>query len=84
MEERVVVVDDDAMSLRILKRIFDREGIEGQYLRSGRDLDAFLDANDLVVIMVKHQEIIDAMDKLKGKIILDCHNVCNLPNAYRL
>ena len=43
MEERVVVVDDDAMSLRIVKRIFDREGIEGQYLRSGRDLDAFLD-----------------------------------------
>lgn len=57
-----------------------RDLVERQF----HDLDAFLDANDLVVIMVKHQEIIDAMDKLKGKIILDCHNVCNLPNAYRL
>ena len=52
--------------------------------RQFHDLDAFLDANDLIVIMVKHQEIIDAMDKLTDKIVLDCHNVCNLPNAYRL
>lgn len=42
MEERVVVVDDDAISLRIVKRIFDRAGIEGHYLRSRADFDAFL------------------------------------------
>ncbi len=42
MKERVVVVDDDAISLRIVKRIFDRAGIEGHYLHSGKDLNAHL------------------------------------------
>lgn len=67
MEERVVVVDDDAMSLRIVKRIFDREGIEGQYLRSGRDLDAFLDKGappDLFLLDI-HMPDANGFDLLK-------------------
>jgi len=39
------------------------------------DLDKFLNDVDLVVIMVKHQQIIDNMEKLCGKVILDCCNV---------
>ena len=48
------------------------------------DLDSFLSDVDAVVIMVKHNEIKDNMDKLKGKIILDCHNICDLPGVYHL
>ena len=48
------------------------------------DLDAFLDRCDLVVIMVKHNEIREHMDKLKGKLILDCQNVINLPGVYHI
>ena len=48
------------------------------------DLDEFLNDVDLVVIMVKHQEIIDNMSKLKGKVILDCQNICPFNNSYRL
>lgn len=48
------------------------------------DFDAFIDSVDLVVIMVKHQHIKDNLDKLNGKIILDCTNICDLPNTYRL
>lgn len=48
------------------------------------DLDAFLDSIDLVVIMVKHNEIRENMNKLSGKAVLDCHNICNLPDVYHL
>ena len=48
------------------------------------NLDEFLDASDLVVIMVKHNEIKENIEKLKGKIILDCHNIINLPGVYHI
>ena len=47
-------------------------------------LDEFIDAVDLVVIMVKHNEIKENMDKLAGKVILDCHNICHLPGVYHI
>ena len=43
-----------------------------------------MDAVDLVVIMVKHDEIKENIEKLKGKIILDCQNICNLDRAYHI
>ena len=46
------------------------------------NLDEFLHNIDLVVIMVKHNEIKEKMDKLKDKIVLDCHNI--IPGAYHL
>ena len=48
------------------------------------DLDAFLAQTDMVVIMVKHTEIKENMEKLAGKVVLDCHNICNLPGVYHL
>lgn len=48
------------------------------------DLDAFLSAVDFVVIMVKHNEIKENMDKLRGKVVLDCHNICPLPGVYHI
>ena len=48
------------------------------------DLDTFLQDLDMVVIMVKHTEIKENMEKLAGKVILDCHNICPLPGVYHL
>lgn len=42
------------------------------------DFDEFLDDVDLVVVMVKHNQIIENAEKLRGKVILDCCNVINL------
>jgi len=53
---------------------------ENQY----HDLDTFLASVDMVVIMVKHNEIKENMDKLAGKVVLDCHNICQLPGVYHL
>ena len=48
------------------------------------DLDRFLDSVDFVVIMVKHSEIRENMEKLADKVVLDCHNICNLPGVYHI
>ena len=48
------------------------------------DLDAFLNAVDLVVILTGHNEIKENVEKLYGKVILDTRRVCGLPGVYRL
>ncbi len=54
--------------------------VENQY----HDLDAFLDAVDMVVIMVGHNEIRSNLQKLAGKVILDTRHICNLEGTYYL
>ena len=44
----------------------------------------FLAAVDFVVIMVKHNEIKENMNKLVGKVVLDCHNICDLQGVYHI
>lgn len=35
-------------------------------------------------IMVKHDHIKQNWDKLKGKVVLDCHNICPLEGVYHI
>lgn len=69
-----------APTLKVYDPFITVDAVANQY----HDLDAFLDDIDLVVIMVKHNEIRENMDKLVGKVVLDCHNICNLPGIYHL
>ncbi len=48
------------------------------------DFDQFLKEVDMVVIMVKHDHIKQNFDKLKGKVVLDCHNVCKMEGVYHI
>lgn len=48
------------------------------------DFDAFLSDVDLVVIMVGHAQIRENMDKLRGKLVFDTRNCCQLPGTYKL
>lgn len=48
------------------------------------DFDEFLKDVDMVVIMVKHDHIKQNWDKLKGKVILDCFNICPLEDTYHI
>lgn len=48
------------------------------------DIDAFLKAIDIVVIMVGHEEIVKGKGRLIGKTILDTRNVIDLPGTYHL
>lgn len=69
-----------ATGLKVYDPFITHDVVENQY----HDLDAFLNDVDFVVLMVKHNEIKENMDKLKGKIVLDCHNICNLPGVYHI
>ena len=69
-----------AEPLKIYDPFIDKDLVPNQY----HDLDAFLRDIDLVVIMVKHDQIKQTWDKLKGKVILDCHNICPLEGVYHI
>ncbi|MDE5697666.1 MAG: nucleotide sugar dehydrogenase [Lachnospiraceae bacterium] len=67
-----------------LVKVYDPHVVNDVVLNQHHDLDAFLRDVDFVVIMVKHDEIRENMDRLQGKIVLDCHNVCALDGVYRM
>ena len=69
-----------AEPLKVYDPFIKNDLTENQY----HDLDKFLNDTDLVVIMVKHDEIRDNMDKLQGKVVLDCCNICNFDDCYKL
>ena len=69
-----------ARPLKVYDPLIQRQIVENQFF----DFDAFLSEVDLVVIMVKHDHIKQNWDKLKGKVILDCHNICPLPGVYHI
>ena len=69
-----------AAPLKVYDPFITDDVVENQY----HSLDSFLEDTDFVVIMVKHNEIKENMDKLSGKIILDCHNICDLPGVYHI
>ena len=69
-----------ARPLKCYDPFINRDIVANQY----HDFDAFLDDIDLVVVMVKHDHIKQNWDKLKGKVILDCHNICPLEGTYHI
>ena len=69
-----------AQPLKTYDPLLDRQVVGSQVL----DFDEFLSEVDMVVIMVKHDHIKQNWDKLKGKVILDCHNVCPIEGSYHI
>lgn len=69
-----------ATGLKVYDPYIDNDVVRNQF----HNLDDFLNAVDFVIIMVKHNEIIENMEKLSHKVILDCHNVCTLPGVYHI
>lgn len=69
-----------ANGLKVFDPFITKNVVENQY----QDFEDFLENIDMVVIMVKHSELRDKMDKLSDKIVLDCCNVCNLAGTFKL
>ena len=69
-----------ATGLKVYDPYITKDVVANQY----HDLDEFLNTVDFVVIMVKHNEIKENMNKLADKVVLDCHNICNLPGVYHI
>ena len=47
-------------------------------------LKTFVQDVDMIVIMVKHNEIRERVNLIANKVILDCHNVIDLPGVYHI
>ena len=70
-----------AEPLKVYDPFIKNDIVKNQYY----NLDEFLNDIDIVVVMVKHDEIKNNIDKLKDKIVLDTQNVCgNSKNIYKL
>ena len=69
-----------ATGLKVYDPYIKKDVVKNQY----HNLDEFLNAIDFVVIMVKHNEIKENINKLIGKIVLDCQNICKLENVYHI
>lgn len=69
-----------AYGLKVYDPFIKSDIVENQY----HDFDKFLNDIDIIVIMVSHSHIKDNMEKLKGKIVMDTKNICDLDNAYKL
>ena len=69
-----------ATGLKVYDPFITKDVVANQY----HDLDTFLGDVDMVVVMVKHSEILDNVNKLENKVVLDCHNVIKLPHTYTI
>lgn len=71
-----------AEPLKVYDPYINKDIVENQY----HNLDEFLNDIDMIIIMVKHDEIKENMEKLKGKIVLDTQNICKdlKENIYKL
>ena len=71
-----------AEPLKVYDPYINKDIVENQY----HNLDEFLNDIDMIIIMVKHDEIKENMKKLKGKIVLDTQNICKdlKENIYKL
>ena len=69
-----------APGLKVYDPFIKKNIVENQY----HDLDKFLSEIDLIVIMVKHDEIRNNFEKIKDKIIFDTQNIFENNNIYHL
>ena len=67
-----------AAGLKVYDPYITEDVVPNQY----HDLEGFLEAVDLVVIMVGHDEIRKNMDRLEEKVVLDTRNICR--HGYRI
>ena len=69
-----------AKGLKVYDPLIREDVVSNQY----HDLNQFLSAVDMVVIMVKHDEIKANQEMLADKIVLDCHNIIELEKVYHI
>lgn len=68
------------LGLKVYDPLVEEDILENQF----HNLDDFLNAVDMVVIMTGHDEIKKCMHKLKSKIILDTRHICDFEFAHYL
>lgn len=67
-------------AIKVYDPFISKDVVSNQY----HDLDQFLDDIDFIVLMVGHNEIINNMEKIRNKVILDTRKICDFEGVYRL
>lgn len=69
-----------APALKVYDPFVKKDIVDNQY----HDFNTFVSDVDLIVIMVSHDEIINNINQLTGKVILDTKDICNIEGTYKL
>ncbi len=69
-----------AKPLKVYDPFIENDIVDNQY----HSLNDFLNDIDLLVIMVKHNQIKESFELIKGKTILDCQNLFNGEDIYHI
>lgn len=69
-----------AEPLKVYDPYIKEDIVENQY----HDFEQFINDVDLVVVMVKHDEIKNKMEYLADKVVLDTQNICSKSIAHKL
>lgn len=69
-----------ANGIKVYDPFVKKDIVENQY----HELDEFLDSIDVVVIMVAHDELINNLDKINDKYVLDTRNIIFNKKTYKL
>lgn len=67
-----------------LVKVYDPYITEDIVPNQAHNLQEFLNQIDFVVILVGHDEIVENMERLRNKIVLDTRQICDLDGVYRL
>lgn len=65
-------------------KVYDPYFPVGTIDNQSESFEEFLEEVEMIIIMVAHSQIVENMDKLKEKIILDTKNICEGKKVYRL
>lgn len=65
-------------------KVYDPHVHENIVSNQYQNFDEFLNETDIIVIMVGHNHIIENLDRLKEKVVLDTRNVCSQKGVYKL
>ncbi|MCI8417897.1 MAG: nucleotide sugar dehydrogenase [Lachnospiraceae bacterium] len=69
-----------ASGLKVYDPLITENAVPNQF----HSLEEFLNAVDMVVVMVGHEEIKNNMEKLKGKVVLDTRHICGFDKVYKI
>lgn len=69
-----------AFGIKVFDPFVTERLVDNQFM----DFNEFIDDIEILVIMVGHDHILQNMDAVQNKIILDTKNICSLSEAYKI
>jgi UDP-N-acetyl-D-mannosaminuronic acid dehydrogenase len=72
--------DNLSFGIKVYDPLVKKPTVPNQYY----DFNEFINDIELIVVMVSHSHLLDNIDKIKNKLILDTRNIIKLDHVYKL